>query len=117
MAELEHYGTKGMQWGKKKTPEQLKNQSFGQTKVYETVDWLKANSNKKTSIPWGNVQLLKSTPQAVQDNVIKQNLQKAKKALFAIGGKKTSSLKKSTVAKGEKAISKQKKLVMKRKIK
>lgn len=115
MAELEHYGTKGMQWGKKKTPEQLKNQSFGQTKVYETIDWLKNQS--WPSIPWGNVQLVKTPPQAVQDNAIKQNLQKAKKALFTIGGKKTGSLKKSTVTKGEKAIAKQRKLAMKRKIK
>lgn len=41
--ELEHYGVKGMTWGKKKTKLQLQDTKFENVKVGETLDWLAAN--------------------------------------------------------------------------
>lgn len=41
--ELEHYGVKGMKWGKKRTPQELKDTKFSDAKVSETVNYLRAN--------------------------------------------------------------------------
>lgn len=43
--ELEHYGVKGMKWGKskKKSDFELRNTQFKDIKVGETVDWIKVN--------------------------------------------------------------------------
>lgn len=41
--ELEHYGVKGMKWGKKRTPQELKDTKFSDIKVSETINYLRAN--------------------------------------------------------------------------
>lgn len=41
--ELEHYGVKGMKWGKKRTPQELKDTKFLDAKVSETVNYLRVN--------------------------------------------------------------------------
>lgn len=41
--ELEYYGVKGMKWGARRTPAELKGVKFSETKVSEIGNWLLAN--------------------------------------------------------------------------
>ena len=78
----------------KKTTEELRNQSFGDTKVYETIDWLRANP-----FDWSFLD-----PIAESVTETKSALAETKKKLYKIAGKPATSLRKETIAVGEGAI-------------
>lgn len=96
MSSLQHYGVLGMKWGhtQTKTTEDLKGQKFGETKVYETLDWLKANP-----VDWSFLD-----PIAETVTETKESLAETKKKLYKIAGKPTTSLEKEITAVGEGVI-------------
>lgn len=79
---------------KKKNKEELRSQSFLDTKLYETPAWIYANA---PNFQWPSI--------SEEFGKVKSALKSAKKKLRRIAGKSTTSLKKETIATGRGAIS------------
>lgn len=100
--ELEHYGVKGMKWGKnkKRSVEELKGVPFGDVRVYETASWLKANKDKNNQ----SKSIVSKIKNAV--STVKNGLANIKKTLNNVGKKLSSSLNNKTVSTGLNALKK-----------
>lgn len=75
--ELEHYGIKGMKWGKKKNPYELVKTDFNNLKVGETIDYIVAKDKYDTLAygPW------------IDTNAKKINMTRVRKTIKSTGSK------------------------------
>lgn len=94
--ELEHYGVKGMKWGKKKSPYQLAKTEFKDVKVGETLDWIKARNVYKTATEPGGGWWDPDTK--------KVNMKTVRKTIKSVGSKSVSSIGGSTLSFGKKIV-------------
>lgn len=85
---LQHYGVKGMKWGKQRVgpyPDDLAGKPFGEVKLYQTYDWLKANGrlNGKTDEAkqrtWNYNQSHKTSLRSVLDTLSGKGTAKVRK--------------------------------------
>lgn len=100
---LQHYGVKGMKWGKQKVgpgPDPLAAQSIKDTKVYQTPQWLSANGYDVS---------ISGMVNAVSDylkNHKKTNLKDVTNRLASYGNKKVRNLDSVVIKRGANAVSK-----------
>lgn len=95
--ELEHYGVKGMKWGKKKTTSELRNTEFKNVKVGETLSWIGAN------FEWDDQSKTIKAPSIEARAKVRSDKMKAR--LRELGKAKVNSLSGRLVKIGERIIS------------
>lgn len=99
--ELEHYGVKGMRWGKKRETKSLAGQSFFDTKTIDTVAWFKANPGVIGDL---SSFFDRPTPRKTTDNTIKRKLSNIRKSLRSVFTTPIGKIRQTTVNKGSKVI-------------
>lgn len=103
MDKLEHYGVKGMSWGNKKK-KNLSGQSFLDTKVIDTFQWMKDNPLDISGLWNSETRTFRTADKT--NTAVRNGYNSIKKALNNIGKSLVSGLNNSVVSKGNSIIKK-----------